>query len=365
MHAKQMSLTAASAFASAFLVVVAFVSLALTVNAAPLPQLNLDRTQTSVSGASSGGYMAVQLHIAFSSSFKKGVGVVAGGPFNCADNSVLNAIGRCLGNAPIPVDDLVATTQKWAREGLIDPPSALENSKVYLFSSPSDTVVKPATTIALQAFYQNFLPAANIIHKRDIASEHGFVTDNYGAACLIKASPFINNCGFDLAGAMLQHLYGPLTASKAGGQESGSRSSPLSVPIPGLIEFDQSPFVTSHGMGTSGWIYVPSSCAAGAQCRLHVALHGCKQNSTDVGQEFVRNAGYNRWAENNNIVVLYPQTGKGATNSCWDWWGYDSANYAKKSGPQMVAIMAMVGHVAGGSTALAKAPSADLTPAKR
>ncbi len=343
MHAKRKSFIAALALAA----------LTLTVSAAPLPQLNLDKTQTSVSGASSGGYMAVQLHVAYSSSFKKGIGVVAGGPFNCADNSVLNAIGRCLGYAPIPVDELVATTNKWAREGLIDASSQMESSKVYLFSSPSDTVVKQATTFALQAFYQNYLPAANIVHKQDIASEHAFVTDNYGAVCLTKAPPFINNCGFDLAGALLQHLYGPLTSSKAGALESG------------LIEFDQTPFATGHGMGASGWIYVPKTCAAGAQCRLHVALHGCKQNSTDVGQEFVRNAGYNRWADSNNMVILYPQTGKGAVNSCWDWWGYDSANYAKKSGPQMVAIMAMVEHLSRGTLSLTKLPPADLTPAKR
>jgi poly(3-hydroxybutyrate) depolymerase len=77
-------------------------------------------------------------------------------------------------------------------------------------------------------------------------------------------------------------------------------------------------------------------------------LHGCKQNAADIGQEFVRNAGYNRWADANNIVVLYPQTSQKATNSCWDWWGYDDANYAKKSGPQMVAITAMIEHLSRG-----------------
>ncbi|MCB2032686.1 MAG: hypothetical protein KDF57_04795, partial [Ottowia sp.] len=59
--------------------------------AAPLPQLMIDKTQTSVSGVSSGGYMAVQLHVAYSATFKKGVGVVAAGPFNCADDSVVYA----------------------------------------------------------------------------------------------------------------------------------------------------------------------------------------------------------------------------------------------------------------------------------
>jgi hypothetical protein len=63
----------------------------------------------------------------------------------------------------------------------------------------------------------------------------------------------------------------------------------------------------------------------------------------------VRNTGYNRWADSNNIVMLYPQTSLAATNSCWDWWGYDSANYAKKSGPQMAAIKAMVDRVSSGT----------------
>ena len=39
-----------------------------------------------------------------------------------------------------------------------------------------------------------------------------------------------------------------------------------------------------------------------------------------------------------------------ATNSCWDWWGYDSAKYAKKAGPQMAAIKAMVDHLSAGAT---------------
>ncbi|RZJ15776.1 MAG: hypothetical protein EON50_00250, partial [Acidovorax sp.] len=82
--------------------------------------------------------------------------------------------------------------------------------------------------------------------------------------------------------------------------------------------------------------------------KLHVVLHGCKQNISDVQQQYVRNTGYNRWAETNNIVMLYPQTSTAATNSCFDWWGYDNANYAKKSGPQMVAIKAMVDQVSSG-----------------
>lgn len=316
--------------------------------AAPLPQLNIDKTQTTVSGVSSGGYMAVQLHVAYSATFKKGAGVVAGGPFNCAEGSVLNAIGRCLGRAPIPVAGLVTITNDWAKSGVIDPTANLSNSSVYLFSGAKDSAVPTSTSVDLQTYYQNYLPAANIALKKDIDAEHAVVTDDYGAGCLIKAAPFINNCNFDMVGAMLQHIYGPLIPRVANAQDAA------------LSEFDQTPFVTGHGMAATGWIFVPKACAAGATCRLHVALHGCKQNAADVGQEFVRNAGYNRWADANNIVVMYPQTGKGATNSCWDWWGYDDANHAKKSAPQMVAIMAMIEQLSRGAPAAALSPA---TPA--
>ncbi|MEO8385248.1 MAG: hypothetical protein ABI583_08400, partial [Betaproteobacteria bacterium] len=275
------------------LAIAAFACLSITASAAPLPQLNIDKSQTSVSGASSGGYMAVQLHVAYSASFQKGAAVISGGPFNCAEGSVLNALTRCFGKTTIPVADLVATTNKWAKEGLIDATSNLATSKAYLFSAANDSVVKEATTTALQEYYGNFLSAKNIVHKKDIASEHGFVTDDSGGTCLTLATPFLINCNFDLAGALLQHLYGPLNARKSGTLDGS------------LIEFDQAAFGAGHGMGTTAFVYVPKSCSAGAVCRLHVALHGCRQNNTDIGDAFVRNAGYNRWADTNGIVVLY------------------------------------------------------------
>ena len=113
--------------------------------AAPLPQLNIDTSQTTVSGASSGGYMAVQLHVAYSSRFKKGAAIISGGPFNCAEGSVLNVPTRCFGKSTIPVADLVATTQQWAKDGVIDATSNLAVSKVYVFSAANDSVVKEAT----------------------------------------------------------------------------------------------------------------------------------------------------------------------------------------------------------------------------
>jgi len=313
-------------------------SAAIAVAAAPLPQLVIDPTQTTVSGLSSGGYMAVQLHVAYSATFKTGAGVVAGGPFYCAEGSVFYATGRCMKHdSAIPVASLVTTTRNWAASGALDPVANLQSSKVYLFSGALDSAVTPPVLTDLRSYYQSFVPAANIVLKNDLAAEHAMVTDDYGGTCATKAPPYINDCNFDLAGAMLGHLYGPLNA-RNNGTLSGS-----------FTEFDQTPFVSGHGMASTGWVYVPQACAAGQSCRLHVVLHGCKQNTADVGQQYVRNTGYNRWADSNKLVVLYPQTSLAATNSCWDWWGYDSVNYAKKSGPQMAAIKAMVDRVGSGT----------------
>jgi len=87
---------------------------------------------------------------------------------------------------------------------------------------------------------------------------------------------------------------------------------------------------------------------------VHVALHGCLQTLDDVGDQFVRLAGYNRWADSNRLVVLYPQVIKRAgwtfgtwsfvwnPNGCWDWWGYTGPLYHTKEGPQIRVLKAML-----------------------
>ena len=235
--------------------------------------------------------------------------------------------------SPIPVASLVSTTRNWAASGQLDAVDNLNASKVYLFSGTQDSAVRPPVMDDLLAYYRNFVPAANILYHNHLPAEHAMVTEDYGGGCSLKAPPYINDCDFDLAGALLQQLYGTLNARNDGAL-TGS-----------FVEYDQTAFVTGHGMAGTGWVYVPQACAGGARCKLHVALHGCKQNTADIGQQFIRNTGYNRWADSNQIVVLYPQTGASAINSCWDWWGYDRADYARKSGPQMAAVKAMVDRV--------------------
>jgi len=304
-------------------------------SASLLPKLKIDQSQITLSGLSSGGYMAVQLHVAYSNTFK-GVGVIAGGPYYCAENSIFKALGQCMSKpSEIDVSKLIALTNKWSNDKEIDPIINLKSSKVYLFSGTQDSTVKPAVVDSLNAYYEYFVNPKNIIYQNNLPAEHAMITDQYGATCSSKASPYLNNCQTDLAGNILKHLYGNLKERNNKSLESEN-----------FIEFDQKEFVSGHAMASTGWVYIPQACKGGkSSCKLHIALHGCHQNVSDVKLEFVQNAGYNRWADTNHLVVLYPQTGKGSTNSCWDWWGYDSSNYAKKSGPQMSAIKAMVDHI--------------------
>jgi hypothetical protein len=86
-------------------------------------------------------------------------------------------------------------------------------------------------------------------------------------------------------------------------------------------------------MASSGYAYVPAACAAGQSCKLHVAFHGCLQSASVVGTAYYQNAGYNRWADTNKIIVLYPQAAIVTANNpggCWDWWGYDDVNFPRQ-----------------------------------
>ncbi|MFL5255556.1 MAG: hypothetical protein ACJ8AI_22195 [Rhodopila sp.] len=130
-------------------------------------------------------------------------------------------------------------------------------------------------------------------------------------------------------------------------------------------------------MGAKAFVYVPADCAAGAACRVHVALHGCKQSFDDIGEDFIRHAGYNEWADTNHTIVLYPQTTPsfgvapyaGITNpeACWDWWGYldkdltADARFLTKDGPQIAALRKMIDRLTSG----AKSPEAAVAAAAK
>ncbi|QKS30787.1 MAG: hypothetical protein HT579_18800 [Candidatus Accumulibacter similis] len=110
-------------------------------------------------------------------------------------------------------------------------------------------------------------------------------------------------------------------------------------------------------MAREGYVFIPKSCTDGRKCRLHVAFHGCLQGgltdrrSGQSGNLFAKFAGYNKWAQANDIVV-YPQVqvrnGTLASppvnpQGCWDWWGqyHTHTGYHTQAGKQIRAVAQM------------------------
>lgn len=308
--------------------------------AEPLPMLNVDLAQTTVSGLSSGAYMAGQFHVAYSAQVI-GAGIVAGGPYGCAEGRLEVALQRCMATdlgEPDPAA-LFAAAAKLVATGAIDPLTNLGDDRVYVFSGTEDHTVLPAVAAKIAPFYALAgLPATALRVEAAVPAGHGFATEDGPVACGTTAPPFVNDCDLDQAREILAFLRGPLQ--------------PAAATVPDPVAFDQSLYLAgplARGMAETGWVYVPEACRSGEACRVHIVFHGCKQNVDTAGDAVTVGAGYNRWAETNRMVVLYPQAHAtwSNPNGCWDWWGYTGTAYATKAGAQMEAVHSMLLALAG------------------
>lgn len=301
-----------------------------------LPQLDLDSNRITVSGVSSGGFMAVQLHLAYSSVFS-GAASLAGGIYECAKGDVGRSQSVCMsGPQNIVTKDHVEIAKARASKGEIDDLNNLANDRVAVFASPKDLVIKPVGSDKLVEFYEALVSKPSITRLSNPDAAHGFPTLSYGNQCSVMGSPWLLNCNDDLAGKVLAAIEPANRAMVARGTQD----------LANLIYFDQTKLLSATSrMYAWGAAYIPKACrVAGAGCGLHVALHGCQMNPDFIQKQFVENAGYNEWAESNNIVVLYPQSAKGTGNpyGCWDWFGFSGGSYTSKTGAQMQGVRALM-----------------------
>ncbi len=175
----------------------------------------VDPNAISVSGISSGGFMAQQYHVAHSKQIM-GAGIVAAGPWECADTEPLllpavTATQYCSHTAPnglpfLGPPDLaasIAATKDAATADHIDPTKSLAKAKVFLFSGTKDSIVPQSVMDVLNQYYMAFVPPENVRYVNDVPAEHAMVTDGNGNACGHLGSPYINNCGYDTAGELL------------------------------------------------------------------------------------------------------------------------------------------------------------------
>jgi hypothetical protein len=322
-----------------------------------LPALGARIEATSVSGLSSGAYMAGQFQIAHSS-VVMGAGIVAGGPYGCAESvfadnmpgpgtaflNLSKAINGCMLDAMkawgVPDVKLLAErARKLAQAGRIDAIEGLTSDRIYLFTGTKDRIVVPAIVAAAAELYAGLgVPQAQIKVVSDVPAGHAFVTPDKGIACGTSGEPYITDCDYDQAGALLEHIYG--TLQKRAAQPTGE-----------YIVFDQQEFardLTGHGLGAAGLLYLPRTCRPGAACRVHIVFHGCNQQREKLGDAFARDTGYANWADGNRLILLFPQVSASAVNpqGCWDWWGYTGREYLTRQGPQIAAVRRMLDRLA-------------------
>ena len=318
-------------------------------------QIEATRTYT-VSGFSSGAFFSVQLGVAYSSEIN-GIGVVAGGAYYCAYGSQTVGVTTCLSWPWLQnMYKLKLDTLTFANEDKIDATANISKQRVYLFSANYDLTIQTGVVLNAQKYFNLFGAETEMDVSQFCA--HGMVTNFYGNQCFsLQSEPYIINCRYDLAGKILQYLY------------NDTLNSPIAadaVPYDNVIAIDQAHFVPDGSNAADislydkAYVYVASNCSINPMpnyCSLHVVLHGCLQDvTTDIGDgelfndSYVRNAGYNQWAETNDMVILYPQAISTAISNpggCWDWWGYTSKDYAFKTGKQMSTVHNMIQWVIG------------------
>ena len=326
--------------------------------------------KVSVSGVSSGAYMAVQLQVAFSKTFM-GVGSVAGGPYFCAENMTdITAIKlKCMAGVGIVPDDYTPYRDKaieLSKDGKIDDVSNLGQSKVFIFNSALDQVINPGLGYLSVLFYQYFSddPDNNVFALNAIPGYAGY-TVAHGLPTIMKEyddyinyvdqatpcapansqqypwfpnelyrgnDPWLYHCpypneydpvvdGYSMAKVLLNHIYGDIKDSMEPVGEITSYEQLQFIDDPDIKTVDD---LHRHGIGETLYVYMPSVCKDDPQqCdKLHVALHGCQQfpewtftgkvGSAKEGEkiqfnDLFYNGPFNGIAEANGIVILYPQ----------------------------------------------------------
>lgn len=439
-------------------------TLVMTQYAAAAPALeevavgvNIDPGQISVSGISSGGFMAHQFHVAHSEHIM-GVGIVAGGQYYCAGGSVLDAVTKCsqfvmlgcksLGldakwcsktdrapknqaDAKRAVQASFAEAKKQEAAGNISKLTGLKSDKVYLISAEYDEIVPHGVMDTVFHFYADpdkaGIEQVNIDYNRTFPARHTMVRDGFNKPtgdavgnCALPPAPsppldknvFIDDCeamakqrqttdrcicspvetakagtgaacppaskqaackdlrDVDLAGAILKRIYGE---QALGGGRKAVAEGEVKAFDQHLVfsKFSDIPYneLQNASMAREGYVFIPQPCKEGRKCKLHVAFHGCLQGGTTdhrsghSGNLFSKFAGYNEWAQTNDIIIIYPQVQvrNGSLQNppvnpqgCWDWWGqyYTHETYHTQSGKQIKAVAQMINILAGGQKLL-------------
>jgi len=271
----------------------------------------------SISGQSAGGSMAIQ-HLFAYSSLVDGAGIAAGSPYGCG---ALPDRGQHCWYGHGDIQSSIAYVRQRFAQGLIDDPADLRNTPVVLFNGRNDwTVYTQVMRDALKQL-EAFVEPWQLTTRFSTDATHVWSIDHGSCSCGScdwTSGPLVccdvNNCGYDLSGDMLTHIYGPVA--------------PRTPAVQTLQLVDQWSFMPGRGVWQSsglerwGLVYVPTGCKGVVQrCRVHVNYHGCIERKWERRVLWVTSLDLNEYGEANDIIVVYPQAaGDGRTGvGCWNW----------------------------------------------
>jgi len=302
----------------------------------------------------------------------------------CPKNTTLE-YDHCKQNPEyVDVDVLVDYARNQSALGNIDDVNNITSHQLYFYRGTHDTCYKTGAEEATLSFYSRLTldrgTDNHVAYRGDVGSDHAQPTGptykgapEWGAPCGGKGQgkgkppwSYIEACDYDGAGGVLQHMY----------QDSLKQPTGPAKPE-NLLTFNQAAFwinatrpeLKSRNLpadgsaGTSAWAYayVPTICrkqagairATAAPCRMHLYHHGCGGPwNSDFYNGVAHNAGFNEWAEENALVIVYPAMSKwGKTGQsqagCWDGYAQTGSDYGLKSGAQISVVHNMITQLAG------------------
>lgn len=294
--------------------------------------ITLNPNTVTISGLSSGGYMAGQFHLSHSEKIK-GVGIFSAGPYYCSQGDIAKAATDCMANPEnLDLDYLLQIAQEHSKLNLIDNLDNVQKSKVFNFLGLKDSRVLADVSKKLDFFYESL--NADVKTEILVDSEHAFPTENeLNNKCDYLGSPFINNCAFNGALNALKFIGNPDTFNEENLKEKQDLLKTIKIKQENLIEIDQRPFFSYEkiSMNDKGFLYIPDNCKDNNKvCDLHVVFHGCKQTLDHIEKSFIEKTGFLEIAEVFDVVLLFPQALKSEDqpfnpNGCWDFWGYNTS----------------------------------------
>ena len=239
---------------------------------------------------------------------------------------MITATGSCMTGPPPDLNIFTAKADAQAGSGEIDPLQNLRHQKLYLFHGYNDAVVAKSVTDAAADCYRHYLGngvRGNLYYQSAVGAGHSLLvrqasgTDGLNQ-CADNQDPNIDQCGYDPAGILLQHVYGAFNPPNRG-----------SVHRNDACVFDQSIYSKPDDPVTrdrSAAPYLSSSPKAAPMAEPAVStstLHGCKQDAGDIELPIVDDTGDNAWADTNHLIILYPQTRTSSfapfnPEACWD-----------------------------------------------